>query len=330
MYRQPSTLLARSPTTCGLIAWYQYTLRQTVAEKVVDFWHMLLAVCGIYASLSSFTAEGKGREPLPLWHDIVHIMQIHSIAELNPTSKRATPEENLRVYLKQFRHDGDDVAGYLRNLKGFKKLQIAKFKELGTTHICTRTICMCHSIGLGWKSPSAFVSHMGLTNTNACAEHFYGAGEIEKELKRHKARQDARMMSDSLSGSKRQRGLQLRRAKQHKSNRYSIIHMLSVLEMVLGHETDYIYFDSMMLHCQLAEYAFSGRQKRRANTNILVAANGAALTQPSDSRFTFATPWVWLCRRECLTTMSRWLKPTHPWSRLRRYSRGWARTRGRQ
>ena len=62
-------------------------------------------------------------------------------------------------------------------------------------------------------------------------------------------------MADALTGNKRERAMQLRRAGRHTSNRFSIVQMLSVLELVLHDESDIVYFDHVGFHCQLYEFA---------------------------------------------------------------------------
>jgi hypothetical protein len=79
-------------------------------------------------------------------------------------------------------------------------------------------------------------------------------------LKRHSAKRDAQEIADALRGTKRQKGVQLRRAKQHKSSKYSLVQMLSILELAMREDSDIIYFDHVALHMRLAEFAMQSAE----------------------------------------------------------------------
>ena len=77
---------------CGLLAWDLYTSRQNLGKDLIDVWHIVLSVAGLYACLSTYVAGNKDQVPLPVWEDMTYVMQMHDIQALDPNHTKSTAE----------------------------------------------------------------------------------------------------------------------------------------------------------------------------------------------------------------------------------------------
>ena len=218
----------------------------------MDDGHAALAMVGLYNALSCYAALDSREMPLPVWDDLDQVVDMHRLQDIVAFNHNPDTIQPFREYNTWMGLDADKLSSFLRDtgiLKARRKWpSTSEDEDDGVRY-------RPYSIYSDW---SAGVMQMVTNNAYFCQAHMTSLEQLQTMLKRlaaDRANRQAReqavqaaALTDGHTPPKRQIAIQLRRAKKHKSNKFSMAQVLAVLELALSTDVDQLYFDHVAFY----------------------------------------------------------------------------------
>jgi hypothetical protein len=264
-----STILDCHPTLCGLIAFDMYMQYHTMGKQLMDERNMLVCTTYTLNALAVAPHSLNNSQMMPKWADLQHLLSILGRDDLQVSASDIDLLQQCRNLSALLGHSPATVTSYIRYLKGIGP------EAPRPTPICNgRGSCSCR-VNHVFNNWPIRVVEMVKNPAHTCEIHSFSLRVLQLMLKRIAEKTTGSEIGHGPGadgGHPRGRsGSKLRRAKKHKSDKFSIAQMLSLLEIALTTDADELYFDLIDLYMTCSDImrrVFNIRYPRAASQKI--------------------------------------------------------------
>jgi hypothetical protein len=233
-----SSLFSRTPVLCGLILFQLHLQYQDIGLKLSNTWGTIM-----YTNHLLEACRHSGTEPgvsFPPWPDMDIVMRLHGEQDLFAGKTPRDLDESYTRYLRTAGTSERALEKFWREgLRGPDDDRLPGGHDMVYMKDHTQILPI-----FGQRYALTFVSetHLDIKVIDKLLSDI----TIDIQREEEKASRDAK----AGGGPSKNKKPRLRRNRNHKSPKFSVVQLLAVLEAGLTHETLSIRFDYLAMHCR--------------------------------------------------------------------------------